>query len=393
MAIKSWLENTFNVLMLCVILYNLNKIPPLTKNTRMPNGYQRGLTQTGPLLLRNGTLAESGWSRVPLKTLNRRNFGAVVFGIPRLSSLKYRKIDEYVFFGRDSITFGVFYESVVRSFALFGRYHLEEKSFSHELQQRVGGLAAGEQLVDDVHLCPSVAVRVSVGNFTTDVTTRTEGGACASQLRARLSSGEIAQLDMRTDLLADAVVDTVRISPDGRHWLHDFKKLATAKLAMGGVKEEGLATVHFSRSLGYYKSTSLFGTAAGRVGGTDFSVSFGVQPAHNETATSEDSFFLNATAHKLNPLEIRFDRLNLLNGFTIFTAEADPLAAEGEKRSGAEFTFRAFHHAHLGANYFFVKNKWDFVFGTISGSVTDERGSPFHFEDLPAYIRLTDLKG
>lgn len=390
MAAKAWVENVFNAVMVAVIIYNLSRVPPLAKNMRMPEDRQRVLTQPGPLLMRNGTLEESGWSRLPLKTFSRANFGAVVFGVPRLSALKYRKIDEYVVFGARAVTVLIAYESPLRSFFLVGRYDLTEKTFEHESRQKFGALPEGLHLHDELHLCPASRAEMKRGVFSVEISTDKRGGDCATRIGARLSSGKELNIALESPLLGDAVVETARISPDGRHWLHSFKKLARSSDGDG----EGLAAVHLTRGLTYYKSTALFGTAAAKLNGTDFSLNFGVLPAHNATATTEDSFTLNHTAHKLGPLEVRFDRLNLLNGFTVQSAATgDPLLAGTGARSAAEFVFRSEAQAQLGANYFLVKNRWELVFGTVSGWVSDESGAAFHFEEVPAYARIFDLKG
>lgn len=383
MAVRAWVENAFNAVMIAVILYNLSRVPPLAKNARLPAERQRALTQPGPLLARNGTLEESGWARQPLKSISRASFGAVVFGVARLSALKYRKFDEYVVFGARAVTVVLAYESPLRSFFLLGRYDREEKSFAHASRQRLGGLRAG--LHDELHLCPDSRAELAGGDFALAIATAKEGDSCVTRIDGRLPDGAEVALALAAPLAADAVVELARVSADGRHWLHSFKKLAHSG--------EDLASVHLTRGLGFYKSTALFGTAAARVNGTDFALNFGVLPAHNSTAASEDSFTLNRTAHKLAPLEVRFDRLNLLNGFAVQSARAGDALEEAGGRSAAEFVFRAESQARIGANYFFVKNRWELVFGSVSGWVSDERGAVFRFEEAPAYARIFDLKG
>lgn len=163
-----------------------------------------------------------------------------------------------------------------------------------------------------------------------------------------------------------------------------------------------MGALAFHRGLLYYKVAMLQGVGVGRAikkgadsgNGFSFGINFGITNVHNTTRTGDDSFQLDGKVFKLNPLEIKYDRRNLMNGFTISSYSSGNNVEEEEKTVGssAEIVFRTVDHKMTGSNYFFAKYKREYAFGELTGWVSDQDGTVYSFEDIPGVIQISDIK-
>ena len=395
MGVKVWIENAFNIAMVGFIIFNLSRVPALVKHEHPTATNQTTLAEE-TLLNKTGQLTESGWARKPTKKIDPATFGSVILGIGKLSPLKYRKSDEYVFFNSHFIVWVLARESSFSSNAAVAVYDRKTKSLYERFGLQLGGLANGSSLDDNVHHCPSNSAKFAKDGLTLNLETVTKAEECESILTFPDEQGQEIRLDIRRNLARESVTDVAPVSPDAKHWIHSFRAGAVeASLQVaGGKKQNGLASLSHLRSLQFYKSASLWGTGAGRVDGKPFALHFGVLNFHNSTRTSEDFFVLDGVTHKLDPLQLTYDKLNFMNGFSIASYGSNAQAAEDNVplERKAEIVFRSTMHKHLGFNYFLLKNSYELVFGELTGWVTDEAGVKYSFEDIPAFIQLNDFK-
>lgn len=410
MGLKAWLENGFNIVLIGIIIYNLSKVPALEKHPHLNVANQTLLNEDLPLLNSSAVLNESGFSNRPFKYVNRSQFGSVILGISYLSFLKYRKQDKFFFFNSNYILVASINENFYSTSANVLLFNRQKKTISEEALTNFAWRKSNELLNANSHLCHPSNYSLSKNNleFHTKISnTASDPTSLSSKLKENcliafdLNGGEaIKNLSfvLHNGFENEWSEEVYPISAEGKHWLHTTKSgsLQAALTIDEKTKVKGVGIASFVRGLSYYKTIRLTGLAVGRAKNLPFSLNFGIFSTHNSTKVNEDSFILDGATHRLDPLHIKYDKLNFMNGFTISTF-VDNTNLEEEtvesKPCRAEFVFRTVYHHNSGFNYFLVKKKVDTVFGEVSGWVSDEAGVKYSFEDIPAVIEIADLKG
>jgi len=360
---------------------------------------QREITEAGPLLNTTGKLIETGWSKKYLREYNAEEIYPVWFGLNVFKRLRVKEFEYYSFvFGEKIVQVTIGDLSYAFS-VLVSVYDFETKEYHSYQEKMIAGIDRDRypSMSPDPFKCADSGYSFVKGKFDVNLNQKTLESPQVCRTTMSLKIGEDLLLYTLHDrsLEEEDHYDVISLQENRRYFFYNLKSYdnkANGFLKLKGKKinfkdEETYSMTDVGRGVFLYKSNWVWATAVGKASnGERVSINFG-GGATTHIESIEDYFKYRGKVYKVDPVTIKYDPLNLMNGMTMKT---NATFVDSELHS--DVTFTPHHVVENSENLILVNAKIKYVHGTYSGFFTHPEVGMVKFEDIKGMIEFALFK-
>lgn len=350
------------------------------------------LTKPGKLLNSTYQLEEHGFSRTYLKELNTENIYSPIFGLQAFNKLRFKKFEYYSFKFDDKIVQMAAANLYVGANIFMIVYDTETKELLYENKDLLPFLDTAQfpDLADDVFVCAGNYSSTKDG-FTLKVQKqKVNGHICRTILEFEVANKVEGKVVFNRDMNHEEMYNISPMTEDNRYWYYNLKSYNIACEGSFNKKRiEGcVGSSDYGRGLFPYKTNWIWGSAMGMTGEHALGLELGGGIPVEHSKAVEDKFKIDDKVQLLNPLVITYDKLNFMNGFTMKTHEK----FSSDPNNAADIVFRASYVHKKKDNLIILTSNMDYIYGTYSGWVTDERGHKYEFADVTGIVEIAKFR-
>lgn len=349
------------------------------------------LTKPGKLLNSTYQLEEHGFSKHYVKEVNAENLYSPIFGLQKLNHTRFKKFEHYFFYYDNKIVQIAAANVYIGGNIFLIVYDYEKKELVYENVDLMPFLdnAQFPDLADNVFAC--------LGNYSSEksglrvkVDKKLEGNICRTQVEFNAEGKAQGSVVFKRNVHHEDMFTISPITEDNRYWYYNLKayNLSCEGTLNGETLEGCVGASDYGRGLFPYKTNWIWGTASGKSGKHNFSLELGGGIPHESSNTFEDAFKVGTKVFKLSPLAYTYDKLNYMNGFTMKTHEN----YAHDMNNAADIVFRSSFVHTKKDNLIIIKSNMDYIYGTYSGWVTDDKGNKFEFEDIHGFVEIAKFR-
>lgn len=368
------------------------------KEANLTPGMQNEFKTAGDILSAEGRLIEPGWSRKPIRKFDISRIGNLKFGSKLFNVLRIKQFEYYSFLAQNTLVqIGV--GNVGYGASMFVNiFDYETKRFENYAQTMFP--------VIDRHLYPQLSpnpfeaqeVRYTFakGGYTLNVHQYKDPSSreARSVIDLRVGTAITGEITSVRNLAQEDHFEASETDDDSRYFYYNLKSYDnkwSGKLNIRGQevdlgKQQALGMSDFGRGVFPYHTNWIWASGYGRLSdGRSFGLNFGGGISFLPRSV-EDYFKIDGKIHKLHPVRIRstFDE----------KAKEIVLASrkEEDKKSRANVIFTPLGNARIGDNLVVIVSDFQYVYGTFSGTVTDQEGTIIEFKDVQGMIEWGKFK-
>ena len=393
MSLSDKLSKGLNYLIIALLVYYIfieNTEREKNYNLNVKDAHQ--ITTPGKLLNSTHQLEEHGWSKTHLKDLNNEMAYSPIFGFAYFNQVRLKKCELYQFVTGNKLVKVAIGDVYIGGNIFYMEYDFDTKtqtSVDKQLLPIIDKDNMPNGMVFNVYPCEEEYTTAKDG-FTIKVKKSVNDGICETRLVFNVDNQPKGDVTFRRPLDEEQMYKIAPISEDNKYWFYNQKNynMDCSGTYDGKTMEDCVGSSDMVRGLYHYKMNYIWTTGTGKVNGQRLSLELGGGIAAKHAKVNDDSFKLDDKVVHLNPLEIKYDPLNLMNSF-VFKTHAD---FEEINENKAEIVFRSEYVKNKRDNLIFLKTHFDYVYGTFSGWVTDDEGKKIEFEGLKGFVEIVKLK-
>jgi hypothetical protein len=331
---------------------------------------QRELTQPGPLLKRDGSLASAGWSRQPLLDCNLENAG--FYSLRFLQSLRIKQWDYY---GITTPTH--FFSFTVADIGYLGMvfaYIVDFEACDFYEETLALPLARGVMLARNSQQGESY-----YANVNTSLRFQTEPEARVLKVDWPVFGGEPLKADVRLALPPDHESMTIVIPIENKRFYYNRKvncMPASGVIEAGGLRFDldpatCLGNLDWGRGVWAYKSFWVWASASGYLSdGRSLGLNLGYGFGDTSQAT-ENAIILAGKVHKLDVVDFKYSSADFMQPWQMSSPDGR-----------LELVFTPFVERVAETNVLLLTSKVHQMFGRYNGYIISDNGEKIQVENL-----------
>lgn len=402
MLIRKNLTNFLNLMISLLLFYKLFIYhPENTKWGKLSSENQSILNGGYSIINENGKVIEFGWSRKNLKSINLDEFKHYFFVPKILRNWSFKKIDQFlIMFDKKLIHLSIS-DSGHTSFAFIKVFDFSSGKMLANFQQtkiKMIDKKGYPEMLDDPFSFEHSEYEFEKNNFHLKVsqTANVVKNTFLSLIGVNIEDELKLKILHERFRVQNDYYELLPVSDRSGSFVYSLKSYETCcegfinlngqHFALSTTSCIGLGA--FSRGFYDYKTNWIWVSGFGRlVDGTLFGLNLGGGIGNTDLSKSVEDFVkINGEVHKLSPVEIKLDKLDLtktveLRTFREFDADFGYLEA----------VFTPINNAPTGFDHFFFKWKTTAVYGSFSGKVILKNQTVVHFDQLLGFLETTKI--